>query len=43
MVGIKKWWCVVWKKYGELTEIQGAITKPKAEKLASALNSALSK
>ena len=43
MVGVKKWWCVVWKKHDELTEIQGAITKVKAEKLASALNFALNK
>lgn len=43
MVGIKKWWCVVWKKHDELTEIKGAIPKVKAEKLALALNSALNK
>lgn len=43
MVGISKWWSVVFKRNGQLVDIKVALNKVKAIKLAEALNNALEK
>lgn len=41
LVSVSKYWAVVWKRSGELTNIKVGLTKVKAIKLAEALNIAL--
>lgn len=43
LVSNSKYWAVVWKRSGELTNIKVGLTKVKATKLAEALNSVLNK
>ena len=43
LVGNSKYWAVVFKRSGELTNIKVGLTKVKAIKLAEALNSVLNK